>query len=131
MCHAWILIHATLVLLVMCNSVTYSSTCVLYIDKPDPPTNLTFEYDGLCSSTVSWSSPFTLEGVPLLHEVTITAINTAVMVSSENVTDTEYIFSPVNLNATYIVSLAAWNSAGYSEQTNTTVNFTGGNCVHY
>ena len=114
--------------ILMSNWVMSFSSVVpyIYIGKPDPPANLTIEYTDICSAKVSWSSPFTLEGVPLFYYVIITATHSATNVLSANLTDTLYIFSPMNLNAQYNVGVAAWNGAGISEHITSTINFSEG-----
>ena len=105
--------------------------CVL--GPPGAPANPSSQSIDFCSTRISWLRPFTLEGVPLFYNITITDADTeevAVFASIEDdlhVPDPPmYDFSPAKLNATYNVGILAWNGAGSIDEVSLDVKFTAG-----
>ena len=86
----------------------------LIITKQDP-----------CSISLSWVSPYSLAGVPILgYNITVTTGDVPIM--SVFINTTYYTFVPVVLNETYITEISAVNEVGVGNKTSFTVSFTRG-----
>ena len=75
-----------------------------------------------CSISLSWVSPYSLAGVPILgYNITVTTGNVSLM--SVLVNTTYYKFVPVVFNETYIIEISAVNKAGEGIGTSLTAYF--------
>ena len=78
-----------------------------------------------CSISLSWVSPYSLAGVPILgYNITVTTGDVPLM--SVLVNTTYYKFVPVVLNETYVIEISAVNKAGEGNKTSLTASFTKG-----
>ena len=72
---------------------------------------------------MSWISPYSLAGVPILgYNITVTTGDVSLM--SVLVNTTYYKFVSVVLNETYVIEISAVNEVGEGNKTSLTAHFT-------
>ena len=102
----------------------YSSNIFLYVlGPPSAPSNPVPQPIDACSKKITWLPPFTLDGVPLFFNITITDASTQEIVDNVSTEDEEYTLSPRDLTGTYTVYVIAWNAAGSSDEVSSEVVF--------
>ena len=78
-----------------------------------------------CSISLSWVSPYSLAGVPILgYNISVTTGDVPLM--SVFVNTTYYKFVPLVLNETYIIEISAVNEVSEGNRASLTASFTRG-----
>ena len=102
----------------------YPSNIVLYVlGPPSAPSNPAYQEIDPCSMRITWLPPFTLDGVPLYFNITVTNASTQETIDYASTEDAQYVISPIDLTGTYTVCIMAWNAAGSSDEVSLVVPF--------
>ena len=122
--------YTEVILLIQGQSAYFTFIILLYTSTSGPLAsigNLSIIEQQPCSVTLSWKSPYSLEGVPILgYNV---SIESALMTENEIVNVTSYKFIPSILNDTYQVIVSGINDAGLGNSSVMSVSFSHGNVI--
>ena len=76
------------------------------------------ELNGSCTLSLSWTAPYTLQGVPInYYTINITRHSDGAVLRSDTTNTTEYLYSVSSLGETLEVVVAAVNGVGTGNAT--------------
>ena len=89
------------------------------------------ESNETCVLSLSWTAPYTLQGVPInYYTINITRHSDGAVLRSDTTNTTEYLYSVSSLGETLEVVVAAVNDVGTGTESNITVSIPSSEELH-
>ena len=89
------------------------------------------ELNESCALSLSWTAPYTLQGVPInYYTINITRHSDGAVLRSDTTNTTEYLYSVSSLGETLEVVVAAVNDAGTGTESSITVSIPSSEELH-